>query len=86
VLQDGERLPVRAGDVVSYPAGTGIGHAFLADAGEELEYLSIGERNSLDVVSYPNSGKILVRALRDRSGRPGLLGRLQEADYWDGEL
>jgi uncharacterized cupin superfamily protein len=85
VLEGDERLPVRAGDVVSFPAGTGLAHAFLADAAQELEYLSFGERNPNDVVIYPNSGKVLIRALEDRSGRPGLVGRLAEADYWEGE-
>lgn len=85
VLQGEERVPVRAGDVLSYPAGTGLAHAFVADAGEELEFMSIGERNPNDVVIYPSSGKILIKSLEDSSGRQGILGRLTEADYWDGE-
>jgi len=44
----------------SFPAGTGVAHAFVADSGEELESLSIGERNDNDVVVYPDSGKLLV--------------------------
>ena len=78
LLQGGERVDVRAGDVISFPAGTAIAHAFLADQGEDLEYLAFGERNRNDVVFYPNSGKVLIRALN-------MLGRMEEADYWDGE-
>ncbi len=86
LLRGEERVAVEAGDVAAFPAGTGVAHAFSADAAEELEYLSFGERAPNDVVIYPNSGKILVRALKDRGGKPGLVGRLEEAGYWDGEL
>ena len=79
LLQGGERVAVEAGDVISFPASTAIAHAFLADRGGDLEYLAFGERNRNDVVSYPNSGKILIRALNK-------LGRMEEAGYWDGEL
>ncbi len=73
--------------VAAFPAGTGVAHAFVADPGEELEYLSIGERDDNDVVLYPDSGKLLVVGLADESGgRRDRLGRLQEADYFDGEL
>jgi uncharacterized cupin superfamily protein len=78
LLQGGERIPVGAGDVISFPAGTGAAHAFLADRGEDLEYLAIGERNENDVIVYPRSEKILIRALNQ-------LGRMGEAGYWDGE-
>lgn len=63
-----------------------MAHAFVADAGEELEFLSIGERNDNEVVLYPNSGKMLVAGLVDGDGRrSSVVGRLQEADYYDGE-
>jgi uncharacterized cupin superfamily protein len=78
LLQGGERVPVEAGDVISFPAGTGVAHAFLADRGEDLEYLAFGERDKNDVILYPRSEKILIRALSQ-------LGRMEEADYWDGE-
>ena len=79
LLQAGERILVEAGDVISYPAGTEVSHAFLADKGEQLEYLAFGERNTNDVVVYPRSDKILIRSV-------GFLGRLgEEADYFDGE-
>ena len=78
LLQGEERVPVEAGDVISFPAGTGVVHAFLADRGEDLEYLAFGERDKNDVVVYPRSDKILIRALN-------LLGRVEEAGYWDGE-
>jgi uncharacterized cupin superfamily protein len=69
------------------PAGTGVAHAFVADAAEELEFLSIGERKDSDVITYPDSGKLLVACVADENGEcKDRLGRLQEADYFDGEL
>ena len=72
-----EETPVRAGHVISRPAGTGIAHVFRAgDAG--LTYLAYGMRHSGDVCYYPRSDKIAFRGL-------GLVGRLERLDYWDGE-
>jgi uncharacterized cupin superfamily protein len=87
LLRGGERVPVGAGDVAAFPAGTSVAHAFLADAGEELEFLSIGERKDNDVVLYPDSSKLLVAGIVDEDGqRRNVVGRLQEADYFDGEI
>jgi uncharacterized cupin superfamily protein len=87
LLRGKERVAVEDGDVAAFPAGTGVAHAFVADLGEELEFLSIGERKDNDVVLYPDSGKLLVSCVADENGeRTDKLGRLQEADYFDGEL
>jgi uncharacterized cupin superfamily protein len=73
--------------VAAFPAGTGVAHAFVAGLGEELEFLSIGERNDNDVVVYPDSGKLLAASVANENGEHrDRLGRLQEADYFDGEL
>ncbi len=72
-----EETPVRAGHVISRPAGTGVAHMFRAgDSG--LTYLAYGMRHSGDVCYYPRSDKIAFRGL-------GLVGRLERLDYWDGE-
>ena len=68
LLRGEESVAVEAGDVAAFPAGTGVAHAFVAHPGEELEYLSIGERDDNDVVLYPDSGKLLVVGLADESG------------------
>ena len=87
LLRGAERVAVEAGDVAAFPAGTGVAHAFVADLGEELEFLSIGERNDNDVVVYPDSGKLLVASVADENGQcRDMVGRLQETDYFDGEL
>jgi uncharacterized cupin superfamily protein/RimJ/RimL family protein N-acetyltransferase len=87
LLRGDKRVPVEAGDVVAFPAGTGVAHAFVADAAGELEFLSIGERKDNEVVVYPDSGKLLVAGIVGEDGeRRSVVGRLQEADYFDGEL
>ncbi len=86
-LRGEERVAVEAGDVAAFPAGTGVAHPFVADSGEELEFLSIGERNDNDVVFCPDSGKLLVASVADENGESrDRVGRLQVADYFDGEL
>ena len=85
-LRGDERLAVEAGDVAAFPTGTGLAHAFVADSGEELEFLSIGERKDNDVITHPDSGKLLVACVADENGqRVDRLGRLQETEYFDGE-
>lgn len=87
LLRGSDRVPVRAGDVAAFPAGTGVAHAFVADAGEELEFLSIGERKDNELVLYPDSGKLLVAGIVGEDGeRRNAVGRMQEADDFDGEL
>jgi uncharacterized cupin superfamily protein len=86
-LRGEERVAVEAGDVAAFPDGTGVAHPFLADSGEELEFLSIDERNDNDVVLCPDSGKLLVASVADENGeRRDRVGCLQVADYFDGEL
>ena len=77
VLDDSEETPVRAGQVVARPAGTGVAHLFRAgEAG--LTYLAYGTRELGDVCYYPRSNKIAFRGV-------GVIGRLERLDYWDGE-
>ena len=72
-----EEHVVRAGSVVSRPAGTGVGHGLrAADAG--MSYLAYGTRIPDDVCYYPRSNKIYFRGL-------GLIARLEDLDYDDGE-
>ena len=76
VLAD-EETPVRPGHVISRPAGTGVAHMFRAgDSG--LTYLAYGTRHSGDVCYYPRSNKIAFKGI-------GVIGRLEQLDYWDGE-
>ncbi|MGA9857372.1 MAG: cupin domain-containing protein [Solirubrobacteraceae bacterium] len=72
-----QETPVRAGHVISRPAGTGVAHDFQADS--ELTMLAYGTRNPGDVCFYPRSGKIAFRGV-------GVMARIERlTDYWDGE-
>jgi uncharacterized cupin superfamily protein len=87
LLRGEERVGVEPGDVAAFPAGTGVAYAFLADPEPELEILSIGERKENEVIVYPDSGKLLVAGIVAGEGRRyNRVGRLHEADYYDGEL
>jgi uncharacterized cupin superfamily protein len=72
-----EEHPVRRGSFIVRPGGTGVAHGFRAgDA--SLTYLAYGTRETWDVSWYPRSQKIAFSGL-------GLVGRLERAQYWDGE-
>jgi uncharacterized cupin superfamily protein len=50
---------IRAGDVICCPTGgPETAHQIINDSDAELAYLSVSTRMSVDVVEYPDSGKI----------------------------
>jgi uncharacterized cupin superfamily protein len=71
------RHPVRRGHVVARPPGTGIAHAFQAGP-DGLTFLAYGTREPDDMCFYPRSGKIIFRGL-------GVVGRVEQVEFWDGE-
>jgi uncharacterized cupin superfamily protein len=72
-----ERLALRAGSVVTRPAGTGIAHAFRGGPGG-MEYLAYGTREPNDIAFQPRSNKLLIRGVK-------VIARIEKLDYWDGE-
>jgi uncharacterized cupin superfamily protein len=72
-----EEAPVRRGSVVARPPGTGVAHALRAGA-DGLTYLAYGTREPSDICFYPRSNKISFRGV-------GVIGRLEQLDYWEGE-
>lgn len=48
-----EEIALRPGHVVSFPAGTGIGHTFINHGAEDAVLLVFGERRPGDRVRYP---------------------------------
>ena len=72
-----EEHPIRAGSVISRPAGTGIAHGLRAGP-SGMTFLAYGTRRPDDVCYYPRSNKIYFRGL-------GLIARLEDLDYDDGE-
>src|SRR5262249_41434393 len=69
--------PVRAGSTVARPAGTHLAHAFRAGT-SGLTLLAYGTRAANDICFYPRSGKVSFRGV-------GVIGRLEQLDYWEGE-
>ena len=83
-----ETHPLRAGDLVSAPAGTKP-HQIVNTGAEDLRYLGISTMSPVEVVDYPESGKIGVMAgVKNgdfKSATYAGMGRLTPADYYDGE-
>ncbi|MDI6026111.1 cupin domain-containing protein [Corticibacterium sp. UT-5YL-CI-8] len=82
LLLGDERYDMKPGDYVCFPAGMKIGHSFLNSGSGPCRYLMIGEHNPSDVCVYPDSNKIMVRALRSESDIFDMAGVRR---YWDGE-
>jgi uncharacterized cupin superfamily protein len=49
-------------------------------------YLMIGGNDPNEVIVYPDSQKVLVRALDTEDGSAPLLDMTARRGYWDGEL
>jgi uncharacterized cupin superfamily protein len=80
--------PLRPGDVVAAPAG-GEAHQIVNTGSEDLRYLGLSTLGEVDVVDYPDSGKMAVAAgIKNADFTTATyrgLGRMAAADYWDGE-
>jgi uncharacterized cupin superfamily protein len=72
-----EEFPVSAGCTVARPAGSQRAHALRA-GDDGMTVLAFGTSDSNDIVYYPRSGKISFRGV-------GVIGRLEQVDYWDAE-
>ncbi len=72
-----EEYPVRAGCTIARPAGTQRAHAIRA-GDDGLTLLAFGTRDPNDITYYPRSGKISFRGV-------GVIGRVEQVEYWDGE-
>ncbi len=57
-----EEHPLRPGDVIARPAGTGEAHALRAGP-HGLAYLAYGTREPSDMCFYPQSGRVSLRGL-----------------------
>jgi uncharacterized cupin superfamily protein len=77
LLVGDDEHPVRPGTIVSRPAGTAVAHTFRAGTGG-LVYLAYGTRVPDDVCYYPRSGKMFFHGI-------GVVGRIEQLDFWDGE-
>jgi uncharacterized cupin superfamily protein len=79
---------VRAGDIIGAPAGSKA-HQLINTGKEDLRYLGISTIGSVDVVDYPDSGKVGIGAgIKNadfKTATYAAVGRITPADYWDGE-
>ena len=76
-----ESHEMAAGDYACFPAGQKAGHCLINDSGATCRYVIMGERNPNEVAVYPDSGKVMVRAL----GRGSIFDLAARRGYWDGE-
>jgi uncharacterized cupin superfamily protein len=85
---DGKRLPLRAGDLVAAPAGKEA-HQIANTSSSDLRFLAFSTMGEVDVVDYPNTGKIGVAAgIKNADFKTATfktLGRVTPADYFEGE-
>jgi uncharacterized cupin superfamily protein len=72
-----EETPLRAGHLVARPPGTKISHSFRAGP-DGVTMLTYGTRSPDDMAWFPRSRKIFLRAF-------GVVGRIEEVGYHDGE-
>jgi uncharacterized cupin superfamily protein len=81
-----ERVGVRPSDWISLPAGAEYAHQLLADQGEELSYLVISTMNEADIITYPDSDKVLAVVGSPATGFRKMF-RLPDGNvgYWEGE-
>jgi uncharacterized cupin superfamily protein len=69
-------------DYVCFPAGQRAGHCFINKGSEPFRYLMICERKAHDVCVYPDSNKMLVRALNREHD---IFDMGATRNYYDGE-
>jgi uncharacterized cupin superfamily protein len=82
-----QRVAVRAGDWVGFPAGPEHPHQMINDGAEPLIYLCVSASvQKVDVVGYPDSKKVAASAgTFDKPIHRWISREGESVDYWDGE-
>lgn len=57
-------LALRAGELIAYPADTGIAHQFINRSDAPARFISLSDQHPGEVACYPDAGKVLCRAMR----------------------
>jgi uncharacterized cupin superfamily protein len=81
-VPEGERELAR-GDVVVFREGPEGAHQVINRSAEPARVVIFSSESSLNVVHYPDSGKVGFWARSD--GQGALLPRERDLDYWEGE-
>ena len=79
---DGEQ-ELEPGDVVVFPRGPAGAHKVTNATDEPARVILFSSKSPLEVVMYPDSGKLGVWTLED--GYIGMVRDEPKLDYWDGE-
>ncbi len=79
-----DRIAVKAGDFISFPAGRAEAHCLVNEGDMPCRYLVIGDNSPDEVCVYPDSNKIQVRALK-RVERDRIYDAAATRGYYDGE-
>ena len=77
----GERVPVRAGDVIVIPPGPEYPHQLINSGSVPMKYLSISTQEQPEICYYPDSDKLGAFAKDHRV----MQRRGESLDYWMGE-
>jgi uncharacterized cupin superfamily protein len=73
-----QRLRIKAGDYVAFPAGQRAGHCPINEI--DAPFIIVGNHEPNDVCTYPDSQKIMIRGFDRAIIRDG-----ERLDYWEGE-
>jgi len=83
-----QRMPLKAGDIVGAPAGKEA-HQIINTGKDDLHYLGFSTVGSVDVVEYPDSGKVAVAAgIKNADFKTATyvgMGHIKPAGYFEGE-
>jgi uncharacterized cupin superfamily protein len=86
-----DKVPVRCGDYIAFPAGPEHAHALTNTGKEPLRYLVLSNQNTTDIVGYPDSKKFAFGAMPDPATWPNgmwvhkIVRDEESVDYYEGE-
>jgi uncharacterized cupin superfamily protein len=76
--------PIGSGDYVSFPAG-GPAHQLINDGSEPMVYLAMSATQGVDIVEYPDSGKIACALGTWPNMKRFVFKTEDQAEYFEGE-
>ena len=86
-----ERVPIRAGDWVSFPVGPDSAHQVINSGAATLRLLALSTKSTGEVVAYPDSGKVGASGLAfgtklgEKPWVRVIVKQSATVDYYDGE-
>jgi len=86
-----DTVAVKSGDYVAFPPGPEHAHTLTNTGTQVMQYLSLSNQNTTDVVGYPDSKKFLFIGMADPSTWPEgmwvrkMIKDQESVDYFEGE-